>query len=142
LFVVNQRTNLILGGLLLLGGFFLLLVNFDIFGDLGPTVWGLFFVVGGLVFVALYLGNRQHWWPIIPGLTLVGVGALVLLSGAGLEGEWLPSVLFGAIAAAFLVVYLSQPAVNWWAIIPGGVMASLALVLISGDAGGAVDRDG
>ncbi len=135
--MVNQRTNLILGGLLLLGGFFLLLVNFDIFGDLGPTVWGLFFVVGGLVFVALYLGNRQHWWPIIPGLTLVGVGALVLLSGAGLEGEWLPSVLFGAIAAAFLVVYLSQPAVNWWAIIPGGVMASLAVVLISGDAGGA-----
>lgn len=136
--MVNQRTNLILGALLLLGGFFLLLVNFDVFGDLSATVWGFFFVIGGLVFIALYLGNRQQWWPIIPGLTLVGVGLLILLSGAGLEGEWLPSILFLAIGAAFLVVYLSQPASNWWAIIPGGVMGSLALVLIAGDAGGAV----
>ena len=136
--MVNQRTNLILGALLLLGGFFLLLVNFDVFGDLSATAWGFFFVIGGLVFIALYLGNRQQWWPIIPGLTLVGVGLLILLSGAGLEGEWLPAILFLAIGAAFLVVYLSQPASNWWAIIPGGVMGSLALVLIAGDAGGAV----
>lgn len=134
----NQRTNLALGAILLLAGLFLLLVNFDILGDLSGTMWGLVFVAGGLAFVALYLGNRQQWWPIIPGLTLVGIGLLILLSMTGLDENWLPSILFLSIGAAFLVVYATRPAANWWAIIPAGVMGSLAMVVISGELGGAV----
>lgn len=134
----NQRTNLLLGAILLLAGLFLLLVNFDILGDLSGTVWGLVFVAGGLAFVALYLGNRQQWWPIIPGLTLVGIGLLILLSTTGVDKNWLPSILFLCMGAAFLVVYANRPAANWWAIIPAGVMGSLAVVVVSEDLGGAV----
>ena len=61
----NQRTNFALGAILLLAGLFLLLVNFDILGDLSGTVWGLVFVAGGLAFVTLYLGNRRLRWPCI-----------------------------------------------------------------------------
>ncbi len=135
--MLNKRANLLLGLLLLVGGFLLLLVNFEVLGDLTGQTWGLLLTAGGLAFVSVYLSNRQQWWPLIPGAALIGVGLLVLLSTFGFEGAWLPAIIFLAIGAAFLVIYLTQPDENWWAIIPGGVMASLALTVVSGELGGA-----
>lgn len=122
-----RRTNILIGGLLLLAGIVLLLLNFGIIGPLGDAVWSLLFVGGGVVFLAIYLSNRAEWWPIIPGMALIGIGAIVFFSNTGLEGDWVPALLFGAIALAFFVVYLTRPTENWWALIPAGVLTSLGV---------------
>ncbi len=122
-----RRTNILIGGLLLLAGIVLLLLNFGIIGPLGDAVWSLLFVGAGVVFLAIYLSNRAEWWPIIPGMALIGIGAIIFFSNTGLEGDWVPALLFGAIALAFFVVYFARPTENWWALIPAGVLTSLAV---------------
>jgi uncharacterized membrane protein HdeD (DUF308 family) len=125
--MTSQRTNILVGVLLLAAGVLILLLNFGVIGPLGDAVWSLLFFGGGVAFLAVYLKNREQWWPIIPGMTLLGLGAIVFFSNTGLEGDWVPALLFGAIAFAFLVIYLTQPAENWWALIPAGVLASLGV---------------
>ncbi len=125
--MTSQRTNILVGALLLIAGLLILLLNFGIIGPWGDAVWSLLFIGGGIVFLAVYLGNRAQWWPIIPGMTLIGIGAIIFLSSTPLEGDWVPAVLFGAISLAFLIVYLTHPAENWWALIPTGVLASLGV---------------
>lgn len=123
----SQRTNFLIGGLLLIAGILLLLLNYGVIGPFGEAVWSLLFVGGGVIFIAVYLSNRAQWWPIIPGMTLIGLGAIIFFSSTAIEGDWVPALLFGAIAFAFLIVYLSKPAENWWALIPAGVLTSLAV---------------
>ena len=126
---MQNRSNIFLGLLLLTGGVFLLLGNFNLLGEFSESIWGLLFVGGGLTFLAVYAGNRAQWWPLIPGFTLIGIGAIVLLSTAGMRGDWVPSILFLAIGFAFALIYFIKPAENWWAIIPAGTMASIAVML-------------
>lgn len=123
----SQRTNFLIGGLLLIAGILLLLLNYGVIGPFGEVVWSLLFVGGGVIFIAVYLSNRAQWWPIIPGMTLIGLGAIIFFSSTAIEGDWVPALLFGAIAFAFLIIYLSKPAENWWALIPAGVLASLGV---------------
>lgn len=123
----SQRTNFLIGGLLLMAGILLLLLNYGVIGPFGEAIWSLLFVGGGVIFIAVYLSNRAQWWPIIPGMTLIGLGAIIFFSNTAMEGDWVPALLFGAIAFAFLIVYLSKPAENWWALIPAGVLTSLAV---------------
>lgn len=125
--MTSQRTNILVGVLLLAAGIMILLLNFGVIGPLGDTLWSLLFFGGGIAFLVVYLQNRAQWWPIIPGMTLLGLGAIIFFSNTGFEGDWLPALLFGAIALAFFVVYLTQPAENWWALIPAGVLTSLGV---------------
>ncbi len=125
--MMSQRMSILVGVLLLIAGVLVLLLNFGLIGPLGDTLWTLLFIGGGVAFLVVYLSNRAQWWPIIPGMTLIGIGGIIFLSSGPLEGDWVPAVLFGAIALAFLIIYLTQPVENWWALIPGGVLASLGL---------------
>ena len=61
----------------------------------------------------------------IPGLILAGIGVLILLPDSleDLGGAF----FLGAIGLSFWFVYLSGRD-RWWAIIPGGVLFTLALV--------------
>jgi len=111
-------------------------------GTLWGWVWAFIFGAGGLVFLYWFLSDREQWWAVIPGFKLLGLGALVALGSTGLRlaGELGGALFMGSIAAAFWVVYLRNRAA-WWAIIPGGVLATLALVilasnLVSGEAVG------
>jgi hypothetical protein len=49
----------------------------------------------------------------------------------GGTGEWGGSILLGGIALSFLLIYLVNRE-NWWAIIPGGVLLTLALIISLG----------
>jgi hypothetical protein len=117
------------GALLILGGISLLFANYGILKGLIGVFWALLFAAGGAVFLYVFLTNREHWWAIIPGFTLLGLAANIGLGAlfprvAGLLGG---SVFLGAAGLSFLIVYVTGTD-RWWAIIPGGVMMTLALV--------------
>lgn len=77
----------------------------------------------GFPFLFVYFVNRTRRWALIPGLILVGLGILPLVS---MTNEWASILVSILIAAAFFYVYFTQPK-NWWAFIPAGIMASIAL---------------
>lgn len=118
------------GILLVLGGIALLLENLKIL-SFGGLIWGIILGVGGLVFLSVYFENWSAWWSIIPGVTLLSICAVALIN------VLLPSiseyiggvVVLGGIGLSFFLVYLVSRE-NWWAIIPAGVLATLAVISV------------
>lgn len=97
----------------------------------GGTVVGAACVVAGIALVGAYVGLHMHWWTLIAGPSLLGVGAVILLPAGG-DG----AIFLGAIGAGFGLVALTS-AERWWAIIPAGSLLTLALIaLLSGVIGG------
>ena len=126
----DARTVNTVGAILLIGvGILLLLQNFGILGGIVALIWSLIFGVGGLIFLYMFLTNRTQWWAIIPGFTLLGLAALIALDqflprvGDALGG----TIFLGGIGLAFWVIYFLNRE-HWWAVIPGGVMFTVALV--------------
>lgn len=116
------------GVLLVAAGGLLLLNNLEIVAVQG-YIWAALFALVGVVFVVAFLLDRKQWWAIIPGLTLLGIGLVAFLAELlpNQMGSWLGAAFLGMIGLAFWIVYLSRREF-WWAIIPGGVLVSLAVV--------------
>jgi hypothetical protein len=116
------------GLVLIIGGVLFLLENLGIIQG-SDLFWGGCLLIGGILFVAYYLGNRQHWWPIIPGIILAALGLLVLITSfvPGFEGWLGGTMVLGGIGLSFFIVYLANRSA-WWAIIPGGALITLAVV--------------
>jgi len=122
------RSRILWGILLVAGGITLLLENLDIL-PLGGLIWGIVLGIGGIIFLSVYFENRINWWSLIPGVSLLALGFTALL------GFFSPSVaesvggsfVLGGICLSFVLVYLVNRE-NWWAIIPAGVLATLAVV--------------
>ncbi len=123
-----MRRNLnALWGLLLIGlGVLYLLQNFGVLQGL-DFIWPVVFALGGAAFLIVFFANRAYWWALIPGFTLLGLaattGSQLLLSE--FPGQWSGAIFLGAIGLSFWAVYLARRE-NWWAIIPGGVLLTLA----------------
>jgi len=124
--IVKNNWRLFLGGLLLIIGVAALLDSLKIIPFSG-LLWGVLFTLGGVAFIMYLFQNRKAWWAVIPGFVLIGLGMIILLSTLfpNFEGAIGGSILFVGISAAFITVYLMNRKF-WWAIIPAGVMASLA----------------
>jgi hypothetical protein len=124
------KSPVLWGSLLILSGaLFLIQELFKI--QLGSIFWGVLLGLAGLFFILIYIGNRLNWWALIPGVTLVGVGLAtildVLLPGVG--GVLGGVLVLGGIGASFIGVYISDRR-RWWAIIPAGVMITLAVISV------------
>lgn len=125
--------NRFLWGLLLLAiGIIVLLQNLNLFKFIWSLLWIGVLVVGGAFFVATFLGSRANWWAIIPGTALWGLAMTV---GIKQVFPWLGDRLGGAIlmillAQGFGMVYLRERN-HWWAIIPGGVLLTIAVVMLT-----------
>ena len=131
---LDQR--LLWGLLLVAAGVFYLLQNLG-YITWGSLVWAGAFGVGAVIFLGVFIQNRTMWWALIPGFTLAGLGGLMVLQQVWPAGadQWGGSLFLGAIGASFWVIY----AVNrsfWWAIIPGGVLLTLAAVAATGNSEG------
>src|SRR6266542_610042 len=120
--------RLIWGLVLVAGGILFLLQNIGLL-PFGGYVWAITFATAGGIFLAYFFNNRANWWAIIPGLTLLGIGLIIALAllAPGQTGAWAGGVFLGMIGLAFWIVYLTNRA-YWWAIIPGGVLVTLAVV--------------
>jgi hypothetical protein len=125
-----KQSNAVWGILLIAGGLLFLLQNLGIFSGLAALVWVALFAAAGLFFLYLFLKDRtSSWWAAIPGCTLLGLAATVFFGEVGprfLEPVSGPLFLF-SIGLGFVLVYLATPQ-NWWAVIPAGVMTTLAVV--------------
>ena len=125
----RNRSTIIWGIGLLVVGALLLLRNLNVIADPSEFLLAILFVAGGAVFGWLFLSNRDQWWWIIPSGALLGIGLLigltVLFPSAG--GRWGGSIFLACLAASFLVVFATHRDL-WWALIPGGVLLTTAIV--------------
>jgi len=115
--------RLAIGGVLILMGGLLLLQQMGIISGDISVIWASLLIASGVVFLVVFALNRRHWWALIPGLTLVGVGIIPFLPA---EYTYLGgSIMLGAVGLSFFLIYLFNHE-HWWAIIPGGVLLTLA----------------
>jgi len=121
------RSRTLWGALLIVMGILLLLESLQILA-LGAA-WAALFVAAGLTFGSTFLENRENWWAAIPAMTLLSIGTLIGIDAVfprlgNLLGG---SIILGGLALSFWIIYVTTRYQQWWAIIPGGVLLSLAL---------------
>jgi hypothetical protein len=115
------------GALLILGGILYLLQNLNIL-HVGDLFWAIVLLLIGAFFLVTFINDRVNWWALIPGIILVVLGLLVVLNLIlPFTNFWTGPLFLAGIGLAFWAVYLNNRAF-WWAIIPGGVLFTLALV--------------
>ncbi len=119
----------VLGGLLVLAGLLLLLQNLNVFLIPWDLFWAGVFLASGLAFLGLFLERPSQWWAPIPAFTLLAIGTMVFLGDIlpGIAHAWGGSIFLGALGLSFWLVFAVNRK-NWWAIIPGGVLVTLAAV--------------
>jgi hypothetical protein len=137
--------SLIWGGFLILLGLFLLAQNLNWLGDWTTPVWSLILGVIGLFFLAVFLGDRQQWWALIPALTILGIAAAIFLAEQDIIADYVvATIILAGIGLPFLLIFLTDRQ-HWWALIPGLTMTGSAAAvfleginLISGEAVGGI----
>ncbi|MFN8442164.1 MAG: hypothetical protein U0175_15390 [Caldilineaceae bacterium] len=137
----ERNSKLIWGILLIVGGFFFLLQQFSIFSFVSDLVWVALFAGGAVFFAGWFLRNpRLNWWAAIPGFTLAGLATVSLIDQFNISAlNDLSGPLFlASIGLGFAVIFLVNPEM-WWALIPGGVMMTLAVVAYADEIGTGVD---
>jgi hypothetical protein len=120
--------RIVVGLLLITGGLLVLLENLNILTGLSDWFWGLVLAGAGAGFLVYYAGNRTNWWALIPGGILLVLGLLRILESLapGMSEQFSGAIFMFGFALTFLVVYIISP-VNWWAIIPAGVLATIGV---------------
>jgi hypothetical protein len=122
--------RLLMGLLLIVAGAMFLLEALDLI-VIGGWLWGLAFLVAAAAFIYVYFTNREHWWPLIPGCTLAGIGLTILTSELiPAMGEFGGFFVLAGIGLSFLLIYLTRRD-YWWALIPAGTLLTLALVTVA-----------
>ncbi len=119
------------GSLLILAGVLFMLQNLDVIPSAWGIIWGLFFGLAGAVFLYAFVTDRTQWWPVIPGFTLLGLMVLIVADQffPDFENLWGGGIFLGGVGLSFWVVYLVNRQA-WWAIIPAGVLTTLATITV------------
>jgi len=121
--------RIVIGTLLILAGALGFLQAFGFLQNASDLFWGVVFLAAGAVFLFVFASSFASggWWAAFPGFVLAGIGVLILLPDA-LEDIG-GGLFLGAIGLSFWMVYLTGRD-RWWAIIPGGILFTLAGVVI------------
>jgi len=108
--------------------FFLAMVTLLVDNTSGEWVGSLFLFMIGLSFLVVYLNNRTRTWALLVAY-IMGVLSLApaMASGGGDTAAYFGSVFLFAVALPFFIIYFRSEK-NWWAIIPAGVMTTLAVI--------------
>ncbi len=121
--------GVLIGFVLVGAGALLLLQSLSVITFAWDTIWGFLFAVGGLAFLWAYASNRQRWWALIPGFVLLGLGGLLGLQAIAprLAEGWGGAIFLAGISAGFWAIFAVRREF-WWAVIPAGVLLTLAAV--------------
>lgn len=124
----RSRATVFWGAGLLLLGVLLLLQNLGIGPSLVEAIWLAAFALGGVGFLSVYVRDRERWWALIPGGALLGIAAIFALETffPG-RGAWASILFLLVLSGTFLAVFVLHRE-NWWAMIPGGVLLTTAVV--------------
>jgi hypothetical protein len=124
-------TNILVGLMLLGAGFLFLLVNLGLLDSAAAAIWAAVFAAGGAAFLTVFWRDRAHWWALIPGFVLLSIGTLIGLNefAPSFDEAWGGALVLGGISLSFWMIYLTDRA-RWWAVIPGGVLLSVAALVI------------
>jgi len=135
----RSETRTLIGLLLILSGGVFLVANLNFYPL--DNIWPLVLGLPALVFIYIFARDKQSWWAAIPGFTLLGLTGTVIAdqifrnSFLGWEGrvvtEASGSLFLAGIGLGFIAIYLRTARREWWAIIPGGVLLTLAAVALS-----------
>lgn len=135
----STKSSITLGVVLIAAGVLLLL---DVLGVVNGAslIWPVIFGAAGVSFLALFFRSRDNWWAAIPGFVFAGLAVVTawgILLPTSAQG-WGGSLFFLFLGGGFMAVYLRERG-NWWALIPAGVLWTLAVVTaIPADSGGMV----
>jgi len=87
-----------------------------------------------LPFLVAFLADRTRWGLLIPFYVLLVVGVMVPLTELGvLDDNLTVTYILLAVAIPFFVVFLRNTK-NWWALIPGGILAIVGLSFLIAEA--------
>ncbi|HET8587731.1 MAG TPA: hypothetical protein VFM74_07645 [Candidatus Limnocylindria bacterium] len=118
-----------IGLLLIIGGTVWFLDAWNVV-RLGPAWAAVLFGLGGIGFGVVWARERESWWAAIPAGVLLGLAGVIVWEeyGPSLAEEWAGAIFLAGIGIGFLAVYLRDHQ-RWWALIPGGIMTSTALLV-------------
>jgi len=123
---------LIPGGVML----FLALVTLLVDNVGGEWIGAMFLFLIALSFFIVYINNRTRQWALLVAYILLVLSiAPAMASFGGDVPAYFGSIFLLAVALPFFVVYFRSSEGNWWAIIPAGVMTTLAIIATLGIAG-------
>jgi predicted membrane protein len=108
------------------------LLTLEVLDD--PYVATYVLVAIALPFLVAFLFDRTRWGLLIPAYVLLVVGVFVPLTELGvLDDNLTVTYILLAIAIPFFVVFLRNTK-NWWALIPGGILAIVGLSFLIAEA--------
>jgi predicted membrane protein len=85
-------------------------------------------------FLVAFLRDRTKWGLLIPAYVLLAVSVMVPLIELGvLDDTLIAAYVLFVVAIPFFVVYLRNTK-NWWALIPGGILAIIGLSFLIAEA--------
>ena len=102
-------------------GVLIIVINSGMLSALPAFSWLILLLIAGASFWVGGLRQLPLWVRIV-GFSGIGVLAIVT------SGRFSASAALSFPAMAFLMIYITNPK-RWWAIIPGGVLASVALLV-------------
>jgi len=124
-----KRMNIVWGILLIGIGVITLMQTMGVIaGGLG-YVWAFVFAAVGATFLWTFITDRSRWWALIPAFVLFSLAATAFMQSALPEtsSRWTGAVFMGGLSLSFWAVYFVRRD-YWWAIIPGGVLLTIAVV--------------
>jgi hypothetical protein len=121
--------SIIFGTALICIGTLFLLQNLGLLGAIAGLLWALLFAAGGAAFMLAFVTAPARWWALIPGFTLLSLGALIGLHELvpAVAGPWGGALFLGGISLGFFAVELTDRR-RWWALVPAGVLLTVALM--------------
>ena len=110
----------------------LTLLELDVLND--PFIATYVLLAVALPMLVAFLFNRANWGLLIPAYVLLAIGVMVpLIELEVLTDTLIAAYVLFAVAIPFFVVYLRNSK-NWWALIPGGILAVIAISFLIAEA--------
>jgi len=83
----------------------------------------------GAAFLLAIAFQRENWFYVIPGFSLLSLGGVVYLTTLeNIKPEWLGALFLGGIALGFLVIFLRNRQERWWALLQAETILIIALI--------------
>ena len=126
-----NRTGLFWGLLLIGAGAIALgqqLGYVDQFTDPQFWIW-VFALVCMLAVIEYALSDWKEWGWLFPAGAFGGTALVLLLATNGVNSAVVAAPIFLGMFIPFAAIYMTDRTRNWWALIPGGIMLFMALIL-------------